>query len=129
DNVEHLPATHFLNGRVPRESACYACHTTYTMYGDFSSKLRGLRHVYAQYLGTIPQKIALYKPYHNRECLHCHAGTRGFEETSGHHEEPTALVRMQRNQLSCLTSGCHAITHDVARLTQFKSWPPAAGGR
>ena len=33
------------------------------------------------YIGTIPKPLALYTPYNNRECLQCHDGTRGFEET------------------------------------------------
>jgi len=37
-----VPAIHFQNNLVPRDHACYTCHTDYTMYGDFRSKLRGL---------------------------------------------------------------------------------------
>jgi len=79
DDPSHLPAAHFQNNRVPRDEACYTCHTNYTMFGGMKSKLRGLRHVYIQYLGTAPDKIELYTPYNNRECLHCHATARGFE--------------------------------------------------
>jgi nitrate/TMAO reductase-like tetraheme cytochrome c subunit len=124
DDLEHIPAKHFQNGRVPHEAACYACHTTYTMYGDFSSKLRGLHHVYVQYLGHIPEKLKLYGPYNNRECLHCHEGTRGLAETSAHHEPQDALAKMRRNELSCLASGCHAVTHDVGALAKLKVWNP-----
>ncbi len=126
DDLDHVPAKHFQNNRVPRESACYSCHTTYTMYGDLSAKLRGLRHLYVQYLGKIPDRIALYKPYHNRECLHCHAGARGFEETSAHREETTTMDRIRRNQLSCLSAGCHAKAHDVTALDTLKTWAQAA---
>jgi nitrate/TMAO reductase-like tetraheme cytochrome c subunit len=122
DDISHLPAKHFQNGRVPKDHACYSCHTTYTMYGDLSAKLRGLRHVWVQYLGHIPQKIQLYMPYNNRECLYCHSGTRGFEETSAHHEAATSMDRMRRNELPCLTSGCHNVTHDVSKLANLKRW-------
>jgi hypothetical protein len=123
DDINHLPAKHFQNGRVPRDEACYSCHTTYTMYGDLGAKLRGLRHVWVQYIGHIPERIALYSPYHNRECLHCHGGARGFEETSAHHEDAMATDRMRKNELSCLSSGCHNVTHDVGRLASLKTWP------
>src|SRR5947209_8533268 len=80
DDKNVLVAAHFQNSRVPRDRACFTCHTNYTMYGDYKAKLRGMRHVYVQYLGTIPNKIELYTPYNNRECLHCHEGARSFEE-------------------------------------------------
>jgi len=62
DDPTPLPAAHFQNNRVPRDRACYTCHTTYTMFGGMKSKLRGLRHVYIQYFGKIPDKIELYTP-------------------------------------------------------------------
>ncbi len=79
DDPSFLPAAHFQNNRVARDTACYTCHTDYAMYGDFRAKLRGLRHVYIQYLGKVSNKVELYNPYNNRECLHCHAGARTFE--------------------------------------------------
>ena len=67
DDAEFVPANHFQNNRIPRDKACFTCHTEYTMYGDFNAKLRGLRHVWAQYVGTIPDTIKLYERYSNRE--------------------------------------------------------------
>jgi nitrate/TMAO reductase-like tetraheme cytochrome c subunit len=119
DNPRYLPAAHFQNGRVPRETACFACHTTYTMYGDVEAKLRGLRHVWNNYVGTPPTKIALYTPYNNRECLHCHDGTRGFEDTAEHRKERAAI---QQNQRSCLAEGCHAEVHAASELDHLKMW-------
>ena len=80
DDRSFIPAVHYQNNFVPRENACFTCHTNYTMYGDYRAKLRGLHHVYVQYIGKIPEKLSLYTPYDNRECLHCHAGARSFEE-------------------------------------------------
>src|SRR4051812_48258778 len=45
DDVSLLAASHYQGGRVPRDRACYTCHTTYTLYGDLTSKLRGAKHV------------------------------------------------------------------------------------
>ena len=55
DDPSYIPAKHFQNNLVPRDRACYTCHTDYTMFGTMHSKLRGLRHVYVQYLGKIPR--------------------------------------------------------------------------
>src|SRR5262249_46370477 len=52
DDRSYIPAVHYQNGLVPREQACYTCHTDYTMYGDFNAKIRGLKHVYKNYVGN-----------------------------------------------------------------------------
>jgi nitrate/TMAO reductase-like tetraheme cytochrome c subunit len=123
DDLDHLAAKHFQYARVPRETACFSCHTTYTMYGDFTAKLRGLRHVWVQYAGTIPKKIALYEQYNNRECLHCHDGARSFVDAVTHKSEPGRLDAIRANRLSCVSSGCHGIVHDVAHVDALPSWP------
>ena len=50
DDVSHIPASHYQYNRVPRETACFTCHTDYTLFGDYNAKLRGLHHVWVQYL-------------------------------------------------------------------------------
>lgn len=124
DDRSYLPAAHFQNNRVPREKACYTCHTDYTMFGGVNAKIRGLRHLYVQYLGTIPkpEDIKLYTPYNNRECLHCHQGSRRFEEVSGHRKTPEQLGEMISGKRSCLSSGCHDIMHDVGSLKDATFW-------
>jgi nitrate/TMAO reductase-like tetraheme cytochrome c subunit len=109
DNADSLPASHFQNRRIHRDEACYTCHTSYAMFGDLRAKLGGLRHLYVNYLGTIPDEIELYRPYNNRECLHCHAGARSFEESELHLDEREALAS---NETSCLE--CHDVAHDLA---------------
>ena len=115
-NQSYLAAAHFENMRVPREEACYTCHTFYTMFGGINDKLRGLHHVYIQYLGKVPQpeKIKLYQPFNNRECLHCHATARSYLENKTHNENPDTLPLANANKLSCMTSKCHEVVHDVA---------------
>jgi cytochrome c-type protein NapC len=127
DDRSFIPAVHFQNHLVPRDRACFTCHTDYAMYGDLRAKLRGLKHVYVYYLGTPPDPIKLYTPYQNRECLHCHLGARSFEEGATHTQEPGLLERVKLGQLSCLTSGCHNIVHDVKGLKDVKLWE--GGGR
>lgn len=129
DDPQHLPAMHWQNGAVPRDQACFTCHTHYTMFGDLHSKLRGLRHIYVQYLGQVPARIHLYRPYNNRECLHCHAGTRPFREASAHSSEPDTMTAIVSNRLSCLARGCHPATHDVDSLPHQKLWSFNGGAR
>jgi cytochrome c-type protein NapC len=122
DDPHYLAAAHFQNHRVPADEACYTCHTDYTMYGGFRSKLRGLRHVYAYYVGAPMNPIHLYQPYNNRECLHCHAGARSFEDDPTH---GAMLGDLKSNQLSCLSSGCHDTVHNVAQQKDVKFWSPS----
>lgn len=126
DDKSYLPAAHFQNNLVPRDHACFTCHTDYTMFGDYKAKLRGLHHVQVQYFGKIPKPadIKLYTPYNNRECLHCHAGMRKYEEASPHHKTPDLLAKAASNQLSCMSSDCHDIVHDVDTLGDATFWKP-----
>ncbi|MEP7355281.1 MAG: NapC/NirT family cytochrome c [Acidobacteriota bacterium] len=126
DDPSYIPAAHFQNNRVARDSACYTCHTDYAMFGTVRAKLRGLRHLQVQYFGTIPKPadIKLYEPYNNRECLHCHQGARKFEAASPHNKNPGLLESIKSNQKSCLSSGCHDIVHDVGSLKDATFWKP-----
>jgi cytochrome c-type protein NapC len=120
DDPAHIPAAHFQNHRIPADEACYTCHTDYAMYGTLRVKLHGLRHVYVQYLGTAMNPIRLYDPYNNRECLHCHAGARSFENDI----HMAMMDQIKTNQVSCVSSGCHDTIHNVESLSKFKVWRP-----
>jgi cytochrome c-type protein NapC len=124
DDRSYLAAAHFQNNRVPRERACYTCHTNYAMFGSIQAKMHGARHVYVQYFGTIPAPAAirLYDAFNNRECLHCHGGARNFEEKSAHTKTPDTLGNIKAGRLSCVSSGCHDIVHDVGSLADAKLW-------
>jgi cytochrome c-type protein NapC len=124
DDPAHLPAAHFQNHRVPAEEACYTCHTNYAMFGAFRAKMHGLKHVYVHYLGTppAPEAIRLYDPYNNRECLHCHLGARSFEEGAVHTADPDLLPAVKANKVSCVSSGCHEVVHNVGSLNNVKFW-------
>ncbi len=117
DDANWVPAQHFQNNRVERDHACFTCHTSYTMFGNTQAKLRGLKHLWVYYLGTIPNKIALYEPYQNRECLHCHGGARSFEESDLHKE---IRADLGSNATSCLE--CHDTIHNVASLPEQALW-------
>jgi cytochrome c-type protein NapC len=101
-----LPAAHYQNRLISRDSTCFSCHTDYAQFGDFKAKLNGLRHVWAHYISGVPQKIALYKPYPNYNCLHCHDDSRRFVEKPAHRP---ILADLQSGRTSCLT--CHNLGH------------------
>ncbi len=122
DDDEFIPALHFQNNWVPQDKACYTCHTNYGPFGDAKSKFRGLRHVLVQYFGSIPDTLHLYAPYKNRECLHCHGGGRKFEAESAHHEGDTTFVALMEDRMSCTTSGCHDVAHNVDELGEVDFW-------
>lgn len=117
DDQEHVPAAHYQNRRIDREHACYTCHTTYAMFGDLRAKWNGVHHVWANYLGTIPEKIELYKPFQNRECLHCHEGARSYAQNELHSD---ILSDLASNEVSCLD--CHEIAHDIENLRSYERW-------
>jgi len=127
DDPSYIPARHYQNNLVPRDRACYTCHTDYTMFGTVHAKLRGLRHLYVQYLGKppAPEEIKLYSPFHNRECLHCHAQMRAFLEEPRHTKQPDLMAKLKSNQVSCMSSGCHDIVHNVSTLKDATFWPGA----
>jgi cytochrome c-type protein NapC len=127
DDPAHLPAAHYQNHRVPAEEACYTCHTNYAMFGTLRAKLHGLRHIYVHYLRTppAPEAIRLYDPFNNRECLHCHLGARSFEEGAVHTADPALLPAAKANKISCVSSGCHDVVHNVDSLKDAKFWKGA----
>lgn len=124
DDPSYVPAHHYQNNLVPRDHACYTCHTDYAMFGTAYAKMRGMRHVLVQYFGTVPkpEEIKLYEAYNNRECLHCHLGGRKFEDSPKHAKLPNMLADIKSNHLSCTSSKCHDTIHDVGSLKDATIW-------
>jgi nitrate/TMAO reductase-like tetraheme cytochrome c subunit len=117
DDPNYIPANHFQNHLIPSDKACFTCHTSYTMFGGMKRKMQGLKHVYIYYLGKPIEKIELYDPYENRECLHCHEGARSFEENPIHE---SVVLEIMNNELSCLD--CHDQIHNVTELAELPKW-------
>ena len=117
DDSELVAAAHFQNGRIDREHACYTCHTTYTMYGPLTSKMAGLGHIWRYYVAGYPEKLELRLPFQNRECLHCHGGSRSYEESDAHSDDLPALAA---NETPCLE--CHSEVHAVEKLAEAPRW-------
>ena len=120
---DYIPAQHFQNHLVPSDKACYTCHTNYTMYGPLKDKLRGLTYLYMEYLSTPPKTLHLIGTYPNSECLHCHLGTRDFEDSLA---RMPPLASLKSNQVSCISSGCHDMIHNVSKIDHLKMWTGGA---
>ena len=121
---EILAATHFQNNLVPRDRACYSCHTDYGWSGDFRAKARGFKHVMKAYFGTVPDTIRISRRYRNRDCLHCHLGSRSFEESVTHLGGPVPMADIKSGKTSCIKSGCHDLVHEVSHLDEMDFWDP-----
>ncbi len=121
DDPHYIPAAHFQNHRIPVETACYACHADYTIYGPLKDKLQGITRIYMQYVSRPPPTISIRGGYSNLQCLHCHGGARSFEANPVHQ---AMMDSLKSNQVSCISSGCHDTVHNVAALSQVKFWRP-----
>lgn len=121
DDPNHIPAAHFQNHRVPADSACYACHADYTIYGPLKDKLEGVRRIYTQYIGTPPEHITVRGGYKNGQCLRCHGGARDFEGNVVHQ---AIMDSLKSNQTSCISSGCHDTIHTIENLDRVTFWRP-----
>jgi cytochrome c-type protein NapC len=123
DDNEYIPAVHFQNNYVPSDHACYTCHTSYALYGSIQAKVGGMRHLWVYYTHSYPDTIKLYHPYNNRECLHCHGGSRKFEAVDAHKDTDTTFAAIVGGRVSCLESGCHDVAHEVHNLKDAEFWP------
>ena len=109
-----LASAHALNHRVDPARACYVCHSTYTLTGPLTDKLRGLHHVTAFYFGHSKEDIHVYEPFKNATCLHCHGGAKSFETHAAH---LAVMDQIRSEEMSCLT--CHSAPHpEAARKRQ-----------
>jgi mono/diheme cytochrome c family protein len=119
EDPKYIPAQHFQNHFVPPDKACYTCHTDYTIYGPWKSRIDGLRYVYMTYIGAVPKTIHLKGKYSNLQCLHCHAGARDFEE---HLNQMPPIGDLTSNRISCLSSGCHDMIHNASEVGRLRMW-------
>jgi cytochrome c-type protein NapC len=117
DDHTALAAAHYQNRLIDRDTVCYSCHKDYALFGDVRAKLNGLRHVWAHYVTGVPDKLALYQPYSNGNCLHCHDDARRFREQPAHAPVMDALTA---GTTSCLS--CHRVAHDMSKVAARQFW-------
>ena len=124
DDPEFLAATHYQSNLVPRDRACASCHSDYGWSGDLHARARGFKHVMETYFGSVPDTIRISRRYRSSECLHCHLGSRTFEESAAHLSGPFAMADIKSGKVTCLRSGCHNLVHEVHHLEQMAFWDP-----
>ena len=103
-----LAAMHSRNRSFGDES-CYVCHRSYGLFGTVTTKLGGLRHVWAYYAGGWNEPLQLYAPFSNGNCTYCHSTT-----LAGFFEEPEHAAmehELKADTASCVASGCHGPVH------------------
>lgn len=120
DMTSHsLASRHGRNNLFGAEN-CYVCHADYGMYGTVVTKLGGMRHVYEYYtdyrtasLEEARERIHLYKPYPNSNCMQCHSTTLDVWSRVPDHKASLEDVRSGR--ISCASGGCHGYAHPFSK--------------
>jgi nitrate/TMAO reductase-like tetraheme cytochrome c subunit len=104
-----VPATHYRNEWIERETACYVCHTSPGVSGYAVAKMKGLRDVFVHFVGDVPDEIRLDTPYDTAICLSCHGQDEAFLELASHRE---LVETPPSGEVAC--AGCHAVAHALA---------------
>jgi nitrate/TMAO reductase-like tetraheme cytochrome c subunit len=100
---------------------CYVCHADYGYLGYPLTKLNGMKHVWEYYTAgfrdltpeAAQERIHLYKPYNNANCMQCHSGTGAVWQRTGEH---VALRdQLAANAVSCASEGCHGFAHPFTK--------------
>jgi cytochrome c-type protein NapC len=113
-NSDSLAAIHSRNHRFGEES-CYNCHADYQMFGTITTKLNGMRHLFAyvtEYANTGPDgeggpPIHTYKPFANGACMQCHSTELSAWQEA--HPDPEAI---RSGEMRCIE--CHDTIHPQA---------------
>ena len=104
-NSQTLAALHYRNRWSP-EDQCYACHTSYGLFGDVKAKMKGIEDFFKYYTGTYEHPVRMHTPYVNAECLKCHERTPKLVGSEYHAE---ALPQIRSGELRCID--CHGPAH------------------
>lgn len=96
---QSLAALHYQN-RYIADNQCYACHTSYGMFGTVQAKTQGVYDVYKYYTHSFTLPLKMRQPYPNNDCLKCHAGSAKF--LASHKKDREAMFA---DEVSCMQ--CH----------------------
>jgi len=105
-----LAALHYRN-RYIADDQCYACHTSYGLFGTVEAKKEGLNDVYKYYTRTFHLPIKLKHPYPNNDCLKCHGGSAKW--IASHQDYKDALFS---GEATCMQ--CHADSNPAHNIAQ-----------
>lgn len=104
-NSQTLAAQHYRNRWSP-EDQCYACHTSYGLFGDVRAKLKGIQDFLKYYSRTYELPVEMHTPFVNPHCLKCHERTPKFVDSEYH---APLLAEIRSGQVRCLD--CHGPAH------------------
>ena len=119
------PTSRSLSSRHARnklfgDENCYTCHADYGLFGTVTTKLGGMKHVwmyYTQYRNTslaeAKEKIRLYAPYPNDNCMQCHS-TR-VELWGKVPDHAASLDEVRAGRIGCASGGCHGFAHPATK--------------
>lgn len=111
-----LASLHSRNRHMGEES-CYTCHRDYRWLGGVTTKLVGMRHLFAYYTkyarAKEPPPIQLYKPFPSSNCTQCHS-TRlpGFRDEPEH---AAIAEELTSGAIGCTSAGCHGPAHSTKK--------------
>jgi cytochrome c nitrite reductase small subunit len=100
-----LAAQHYRNRWSP-DDQCYACHTSYGLFGDVQAKRKGVADFFKYYTRTFTIPVRMEIPYANAGCLKCHERTPKFLDSETHRG---SLVEIRSGDLRCID--CHGPAH------------------
>lgn len=100
-----LAAMHYRHRWSP-DDQCYACHTSYGLFGDVQAKRKGVEDFFKYYARTYSLPVRMHIPYVNADCLKCHERTPKFVDSETHRE---SLVEIRSGDLRCID--CHGPAH------------------
>jgi nitrate/TMAO reductase-like tetraheme cytochrome c subunit len=126
DNTSKSLASMHARNPLFGERNCYRCHEDYGMFGTILTKVNGMNHMYHYYaayqgmpIDEALRRIALYKPYNNATCMHCHSTrTEGFAAVKDHQG---ADEDVRAGKVSCASEGCHGPAHPFSKKKQLEA--------
>jgi cytochrome c-type protein NapC len=127
-----LAAVHSRNHLFGEES-CYTCHADYQLFGAMTTKVNGLRHLFAyvtEYANTGPYgeggpPIHMYKPFQNTMCTRCHS--LSTPSWLGQEEHQGMIEDIRAGDAKCID--CHTEIHPRAFAHGGKGHAPAGAGK
>lgn len=100
-----LAALHYRHRWSP-DDQCYACHTSYGLFGDIQAKRKGVEDFFKYYARSYSLPVRMHRPYINADCLKCHERTPKFVDSETHRG---SLAEIRGGDLRCID--CHAPAH------------------
>ena len=116
----NLAATHYRNGAVSHQNACYVCHSGYGPVGDINAKLAGISHMIHTVRQNERYPLKMRSTFDLSSCLDCHAATEPFRSVKGH-TTVSLQKKLMSGEIGC-TGACHAPAHPRAALNGTKAW-------